>query len=124
MSARVPEVLIVEHDAAVAQLLVEAVRAAALEARAVGSAGEALEATRGPAPDIVLLDLELPQSFGTNLGAALRASWPQARLLLMTGPSEEGAAKAKWALKAQAVLTKPVAADAIQMALRQPSVAA
>jgi DNA-binding response OmpR family regulator len=124
MSARVPEVLIVEHEAAVAELLAEAARDGGMAARLLRSAGEALEATRGPVPDVVLLDLELPQSFGTNLGSALRASWPAARFLLLTDLSEEAAGKAKWTLKAESVIAKPVSAEAIHDALLQQSVAA
>src|SRR6185436_508093 len=53
----------------------------------LGVAGTAREALDIPAtldPDIVLLDLHLPDAFGLSLLAPLAQQWPNAKIIILT----------------------------------------
>ena len=45
---------------------------------------EALELPGSLAPDIVLLDVHLPDRFGINLIAPLKALWPRCKVIMLT----------------------------------------
>ena len=111
-------VLIVENDLALAQAIESAAHRAGLRTQLTPTAQQALAAAVGPAPAVVVIDLGVPESYGTNLAMALRATWPAARLLLLSDLSEDATAKAAYTLQAIAALTKPVDVEALQRALQ------
>lgn len=53
------------------------------------SAAEALEALRGDAFDIVLLDLSLPDGSGIDVLRRIKVRYPETRVLVLSGFSEE-----------------------------------
>ena len=52
-----------------------------------GSAREALQ-VKGPPPRLILLDLELPGVSGVDSLPALRAKWPEADIVVLTGTTQ------------------------------------
>jgi DNA-binding NarL/FixJ family response regulator len=54
-----------------------------------GTAGEALRETAQCKPDVILVDLNIPDRDGIELLGALRAQLPQAKLLVLSGYDDE-----------------------------------
>ncbi|MBU1588202.1 MAG: response regulator transcription factor [Actinobacteria bacterium] len=67
-------VLVVEDDASVASSVMEGLATASFSASLVGTGGDALRAFAELAPDIVLLDLGLPDMDGTDVCRSIRQS--------------------------------------------------
>ena len=65
-------VLVVEDDPSVAAGVIEGLTSANLESRLVGTGGECLAALGDYAPDIILLDLGLPDMDGTDVCRLIR----------------------------------------------------
>ncbi|MBC7938427.1 MAG: response regulator transcription factor [Chitinophagaceae bacterium] len=65
-----------------------------------GNGSEAIEAYRRHSPDVTLMDLQMPTMDGVSATAALRAEWPQARVVVLT--TFPGDAQALRALRAGA----------------------
>lgn len=63
--------------------------------RIVGEAGTARDGyarVRELQPDLVVLDLNLPDQNGVQLAAEIRSTWPAIKILVLTGSSSEPAA--------------------------------
>jgi DNA-binding NarL/FixJ family response regulator len=61
----------------------------------VGEAGTAREGyarIRESQPDLVVLDLNLPDQNGVHLAAEIRSTWPRIKILVLTGSSSQPAA--------------------------------
>jgi DNA-binding NarL/FixJ family response regulator len=106
------------------------------------SAREALALIRQIVPDMVVVDLGLPDRNGLELTAEIRAAWPEMKIVVLTGDSnvsaaqeairtgadgfvrkEEAAAeivRAIQAVKAGGAYLSPVATAAVARALRRP----
>lgn len=85
MSARL---VLVEDDAQMAASLVSLLRAEGYQAQAVGSAAELLELARADPPDLVLLDVNLPDLGGVEACRRLRSFW-FGPLIMVTGRRNE-----------------------------------
>lgn len=77
---------------------------------AAASAREALEQAAAARPDVVLLDLGLPDMDGREISAALRVTNSPAPRLIITSGTRVDAAEAE-RLGAEAVLEKPFDPD-------------
>ncbi len=71
--ARSPRVLVVEDDEDIAQALQRSLRMEGYEVRIAPDGREAIEQGRTFAPDLVILDLGLPQIDGVEVARSLRA---------------------------------------------------
>ena len=71
--SRAPRVLVVEDDEDIAQALQRSLRMEGYEVRAAADGRSALEHGRSFAPDLVILDLGLPEIDGLEVARALRA---------------------------------------------------
>jgi DNA-binding response OmpR family regulator len=71
--ARAPRVLVVEDDEDIAQALQRSLRMEGYEVRAVADGKAALEQGRSFMPDLVILDLGLPEIDGVDVARSLRA---------------------------------------------------
>jgi DNA-binding NarL/FixJ family response regulator len=67
---------------------------------AAGNGREAIERFREHRPDVTLMDLQMPELDGVAATAAIRAEWPDARIVMLT--TYRGDAQAFRALKAGA----------------------
>ncbi|MBI4917019.1 MAG: PAS domain S-box protein [Acidobacteria bacterium] len=82
-------VLVVEDEEGARKGLVELLEFLGYEVISTGS-GEAVEALGStPAPDLVLTDLMLPGIDGPELARRLALRWPQARIVFMSGYTED-----------------------------------
>jgi DNA-binding response OmpR family regulator len=93
--ARALEVLVVEDDVSM-QRMVEAVFKSATFGeylvRRASSLGEAVRAAGGMTPDLILLDLDLPDAKGLEAVRSLLASAPQAAIVVLTANRDEALA--------------------------------
>jgi two-component system, OmpR family, response regulator MprA len=71
--SRAPRVLVVEDDEDIAQALQRSLRMEGYEVRAVADGRTAVEQGRSFMPDLVILDLGLPELDGVEVAKALRA---------------------------------------------------
>ena len=88
-------VLVVEDnpgDARLVQIYLEGDTAAAFTVTIADRLGVALERLAGQVFDVVLLDLSLPDSFGLDGLARLRAAAPLLPVVVLTGTADEGLA--------------------------------
>jgi DNA-binding response OmpR family regulator len=89
-------VLVVEDFAHAAELLATLVRVMGHEAMAAESARQAIDACSTFHPDLVLLDLGLPDLCGYETARIMKACRPRVRIVAMTGwPDARGATRAK-----------------------------
>ena len=84
-----PQVLIVEDDPLIGASLQRALQASGYAARWIPNGAEVLAAARVGAPDLVLLDLGLPDSDGVDLASALLALHPSLPVIMLTARTEE-----------------------------------
>lgn len=57
-----------------------------------GSAAEAYAVIAETLPDLVVLDLQLPDAGGAEVAATIRSKWPGSKILILSGASDESAA--------------------------------
>ncbi|HUP03664.1 MAG TPA: response regulator transcription factor [Bryobacteraceae bacterium] len=79
---------------------------------------QALELYRRHLPDVALLDLRMPVMGGTEAAAAIRAEFPQARMIALTTYGGDEDIRRALAAGMQAYLTKDVLHDELLNAIR------
>lgn len=89
-----PQVLVVDDDAVVVHLLQSYFRKLGWPARFAKSTQEALASLQGARIDTVLIDLHLDRENGLDLIRRIRADWPAARVVAMSGTIDGGAVMA------------------------------
>lgn len=77
-------ILVVEDDAKIAQLLKRGLEAEGYAVEVAGDGEEALWASEGDPPDLVLLDILLPRRDGLSVCKEMRKRWPQLPILMLT----------------------------------------
>jgi DNA-binding response OmpR family regulator len=82
-------VLVVEDDAAIGDGLVAVLRDEGYDVRLVGTAADALTQVKDLPPQLVLLDLGLPDMDGLSVCRQLRGRFPETRIVVVTARSEE-----------------------------------
>lgn len=117
--SRSEHVLVVEDEASLAELLVEELAEAGFEARAVGTAEEAIGVLEDHAVDLVVSDLRLPQSTGRDLLERVQGMHLPPAFVMITAfgsiPQAVNALKAG----ADNFLTKPLDLDHFVLAARK-----
>ena len=78
-------VLVVDDEESMRYFLERSLKRRGYKVECAASGEDAIEAARGEAPDLVLLDLRLPGMDGIETLSKLRAIRPDARVILMTG---------------------------------------
>lgn len=81
-------VLVIEDDPSISELIVLALRDLQVEARTAESAAEALSVAREFRPDLVTLDLSLPDGDGTDVCRELR-TFSDAYVVMITSRTDE-----------------------------------
>lgn len=110
-------VLIVEDDRRLARAVTISLRARGYEARAATDGSQALVMVKEFMPDIVVLDLGLPDIDGTELIRRLRA-WTDVPIVVLSGRSESADKVDALDLGADDYLTKPFEIDELLARLR------
>ena len=120
-------VLVVEDTEEIRELVATVLARAGLEVRAVGSAAECLAEVRRCAPDLVVLDLGLPDGDGTEVCRQLRTE-SGCYVLMLTARAEEVDLLVGLAVGADGFMAKPFSprelVARVQAMLRRPRVAA
>lgn len=103
-------VLIVDDDASLAENVAEIVAGALpVDVEVVGRLAQARARVQSQRFDLVLGDVRLPDGEGTDLVETLRARWPNAEMVLITGDATVDSAMAAVRGGAFAYVLKPVA---------------
>jgi DNA-binding response OmpR family regulator len=102
-----PVVLIVEDEAPLLQLLGETVGRFGYDLRLAATAGEALILARIGRPDVILLDLFLPDAAGTSTFEDLHAILPDVPIIILTANADELLAQTTLRLGAFDYIMKP-----------------
>ncbi len=84
----------------------------------VGNGQQAVEQYRKLLPDIVLLDMRMPVMSGIEAAAAIRAEFPQARMIALTTYGGDEDIRRALAAGVQSYLTKDVLHDELLKAIR------
>ncbi len=117
------KILIVEDDPEISYLVELALADARLDVRAVDDGDQALAEARGWAPDVVLLDLNIPGPDGVEVCRQLR-QFSDAYVLMLTGRADEVDKLIGLSVGADDYLTKPFSprelAARVQALLRRP----
>ncbi len=86
-----------------------------------GSGREAIQMTEASHPDVILMDLIMPDMDGSAATSAIRSRWPEVQVVVLTSFREDDLVKG--AIKAGAIgyLLKNVSADELADAIRAAS---
>ncbi len=120
-------VLVVEDTEEISELVRTVLRRAGMDVRAVASGAEALAEVRRAAPDVVVLDLGLPDADGTEVCRQIRAG-SECYVLMLTARAEEVDLLIGLAVGADGYMAKPFSprelVARVQAMLRRPRVPA
>jgi DNA-binding response OmpR family regulator len=119
-------VLVVEDTEEIRELVATVLRRAGMDVRAVGSGAECLEEVRRRPPDLIVLDLGLPDTDGTEVCRQVRAE-TECYVLMLTARAEEVDLLIGLAVGADGYMAKPFSprelVARIQAMLRRPRTA-
>jgi two-component system KDP operon response regulator KdpE len=104
-------VLVVEDQVAVAEFVHDALTEIGYAVALAATAAEALARLVADDPDLVLLDLNLPDLPGLELLDRLRAEWPKVPVVILSGTDDPILARAAMARGAADYVTKPFLLD-------------
>lgn len=110
-------VLIVEDEPGLRRALVINLRARDYEVTAVGDGGAALSAAAVEPPDVVILDLGLPDIDGTEVIEGLRG-WSRAPIIVLSARQAQGDKVVALDVGADDYMTKPFGMDELLARLR------
>lgn len=111
--------LVVDDDATVRETLVEYFDTFGWTARGAGTATEGRRMVAEHAPDVVLLDLRLPDADGLRALDALRADDPELAVIVLTGFADVRTAVQAMKHGAADLLEKPVDLEALTQAVQR-----
>ena len=86
-------ILLVEDEDTARRSLVEILEMQGYQVTALASGEEARSLPERPAPNLLLTDLMLPGVSGSQLAARLGGRWPDLKVVLMSGYSEDEVAR-------------------------------
>jgi len=112
-------VLVVDDDLAVRETLADFFDTVGYTARTAGTASEGRQAAAAHAPDVVLLDLRLPDASGLTLLEALRADDPELGVIMLTGHADVATAVRAMQQGALDFLEKPVDLETLHVAVQR-----
>jgi two-component system response regulator RegX3 len=112
-----PRILLVEDEEAITEPLAEALQREGFEATIASTAGEALERARTASPDLVLLDIGLPDASGLDVARELRRD-SQVPIIMLTARGSEADRVAGLELGADDYVVKPFSAREVTARVR------
>lgn len=101
------KILIVDDEADIAEVIGDRLETWGFQARIVGSARACYAAVEEDAPDLILLDIQMPEINGIEALKALRARHPEIPVLMITASTGEKAAQDSGQHGAAGFLLKP-----------------
>ncbi|HMM95803.1 response regulator transcription factor [Phycicoccus sp.] len=127
-SSPAPRVLVVDDEENIAYLVSSALRLAGMEVSTAATGGDALEAASRTHPDVVVLDVMLPDLDGFEVLRRLRATGTTAPVLFLTARTETADRVRGLTSGGDDYITKPFALEElvarVHVALRRGGVAA
>ena len=124
-----PRLLVVEDEDTIRELLCGSLRFAGYEVMSAGSGAEALRASMSARPDLVLLDVMMPDGDGFEVARRMRsAGGPEIPVIFLTARDEVQDRLAGFEIGADDYVTKPFSLDEVLARIRavlkrtQPSV--
>ena len=116
-----PVILIVDDERPYVDLLGELLEKYGLEAQTAYDAGDALFRLRAKKPDLILMDLKMPQMDGLSLIDRLRSNRKWQKIPIFVVSAKTGREDQKSALDAGAnrFLTKPFSSNDLRTVLRE-----
>jgi len=103
-----PQLLLIDDDPVVGRLMKAVFTPESIEVTAVETADQGLRSVVAAEPQVVILDLRLPDMTGLELLEKLQAQWPQLPVIVLTGRVEVKTAVQAMQLGAAHYLTKPM----------------
>jgi DNA-binding response OmpR family regulator len=102
-------VLVVDDEPNIVLSLEFLMRRAGFEVQVARSGGEALKALEGEPPDLMLLDVMMPEFDGYEVCERIRANpeWRRTKIIMLTARGREAERERGLALGADAYVTKP-----------------
>jgi two-component system alkaline phosphatase synthesis response regulator PhoP len=102
-------VLVVDDEPNIVLSLEFLMRRAGFEVQVARSGGEALKALEGEPPDLMLLDVMMPEFDGYEVCERIRAKpeWRRTKIIMLTARGREAERERGLALGADAYVTKP-----------------
>ena len=102
------QILVADDEVEFASTLVTRLELRNFKAHMVNTGGDALAAIEKERPDILLLDLKMPDLDGLEVLAKLRESYPLLKVIILTGHGSFEAGREGMALGAYDYIMKPV----------------
>lgn len=110
-------ILVVDDDATVRATLVEFFEMIGMQALSAATATAAVEAAAQHLPDVIVMDLRLPDAAGLSLLDALRRDDPESAIIVLTGHADVPTAVGAMQCGALDLLEKPVDLNALRDAV-------
>jgi DNA-binding response OmpR family regulator len=117
LSSKRPTILLVEDERAITEPLAEALEREGFVPEVAGTAAEAMETARGSAPDLVLLDIGLPDGSGLDVCRELRRQ-TEVPIIMLTARGSEADRVAGLELGADDYIVKPFSAREVMARVR------
>ncbi len=116
-----PVILIVDDERPYVDLLGELLEKYGLEAQTAYDAGDALFRLRAKKPDLILMDLKMPQMDGISLIDRLRSNrkWQKIPIIVVSAKTGREDQKAALDAGANRFLTKPFSSSDLRTVLRE-----
>jgi DNA-binding response OmpR family regulator len=114
-----PYILIVDDDKQVVRYLKDALAESGYAVTATTSGRNALDSIRDRMPDLLIVDLNMPEPDGFDFLKMRRAKYPYMRILVISGYLGGALLEAARIFGAIATLEKPVAAETLVAKVRE-----
>lgn len=107
-----PDIVVIEDNVVIRELWIEVLELKGYTARGFGNAADGLDAIQGRKPNLVLVDLGLPDMGGADLVAEIRRDYSAANLpiVILSGSEDEQDMRQAFNAGATDYLVKPVGA--------------
>jgi DNA-binding NtrC family response regulator len=112
-------VLIVDDDAALRELMARELARTGVQVGQAADGASALAQVRKAEPDVVLLDLMLPDRPGIEVLQQVKEGWPEVEVVVLTAHGTVDTALAAMRLGANDYLQKPCHLEALEIALHR-----
>ncbi len=114
-----PVILLVDDEDTIRLFLEKTLREEGYEALTAATGGEALELTRSELPDLVLLDLKLPDMSGLEVLARIKEEVPEVCVIMLTAFGDIETAVAAMKQQAFDFVSKPVNLEQLLLAIEK-----